>query len=213
MSAGNDAGRVRSPVGAARLDAAAYASAIERLAADPSGYWAEIGNRLDWIQPFTQVKDTSFDKADFRIRWYADGVLNVSANCLDRQVRTIEAGVGVGYGRTFVAREPTRIATIAAGYADGWPRGPSGRGRAFFGDAPLPILGRISMDTFMVDISALPNGTLYAGDEVELIGPHQSIEDVARDAGAIPYEILTGLGHRFARTHVGGDGSVIGPKA
>ena len=54
--------------------------------AGPNDYWCEEASRLDWIKPFTQVKDTSFDETDFRIRWFADGQLNVSANCLDRHL-------------------------------------------------------------------------------------------------------------------------------
>ncbi|MFD1951843.1 acetate--CoA ligase [Sphingomonas arantia] len=57
-------------------------------AADPDGYWRDRGQAIDWIEPYTQVKDTSFDAADFRIRWFADGKLNVSANCLDRHLDT-----------------------------------------------------------------------------------------------------------------------------
>ena len=70
----------------ARIDAAAYEAAMARVEADPDGYWGDLGARLDWIKPFTQVKDVSFAKDDFRIRWYADGVLNVSVNCIDRHL-------------------------------------------------------------------------------------------------------------------------------
>ncbi len=70
------------------IDAARAAAAWQRSVEDPEGYWREEAQRLDWIAPFTQVKDTSFDEADFRIRWFADGVLNVSANCVDRHLAT-----------------------------------------------------------------------------------------------------------------------------
>ncbi len=72
----------------AHMNAAAYEAAVRRVESDPEAYWTEIGNRLDWIKPFTKVKDVSFDKADFHINWYADGVLNVAANCLDRHLET-----------------------------------------------------------------------------------------------------------------------------
>jgi acetyl-CoA synthetase len=72
----------------ARMDATGYEAACRRVEADPNGYWREVGERLDWIQPFTEVKDVSFDRHDFRIRWYADGVLNVSVNCVDRHLAT-----------------------------------------------------------------------------------------------------------------------------
>jgi len=71
---------------AAHMDAAGYAAAWRRVESDPEGYWQDVASRLDWMQPFTIVKDVSFRREDFRIRWYADGVLNASANCLDRHL-------------------------------------------------------------------------------------------------------------------------------
>ncbi len=72
----------------ALMNAEAYDAALLRVDAEPEAYWADLGRRLDWIEPFTEVKDVSFDKETFRIRWYADGVLNVSANCLDRHLKS-----------------------------------------------------------------------------------------------------------------------------
>ncbi|HEV7158602.1 MAG TPA: acetate--CoA ligase [Caulobacteraceae bacterium] len=72
----------------ALVNAAGYAAAVKRVEADPEGYWTELGGRLDWIKPFTRAKDVSYAPEDFHIRWYADGVLNVSANCLDRHLAT-----------------------------------------------------------------------------------------------------------------------------
>ena len=70
----------------ARMDAAGYEAAVARVEADPESFWRDVAARLDWIKPPTQIKDVSFDREDFRIRWFADGVLNVSANCLDRHL-------------------------------------------------------------------------------------------------------------------------------
>jgi acetyl-CoA synthetase len=70
----------------AHVDAAAYEAACAEVARDPDGYWGKLARRLDWITPPTQIKDVSFDREDFRIRWFADGVLNVSVNCLDRHL-------------------------------------------------------------------------------------------------------------------------------
>ena len=72
----------------AHMNAAAYDAAVLRVDADPDGYWSDIGRRLDWMTPFTEVKDVSFNKEDFRVRWYGDGVLNVSVNCLDRHLKS-----------------------------------------------------------------------------------------------------------------------------
>lgn len=121
------------------------------------------------------------------------------------QCRSIGAGDGVGYGLSFAATGETRIATIGVGYADGLPRTLGNRGAAWFNGVRLPIAGRVSMDSITLDISALPDGALAAGDWVELIGPHQALDDLARDAGTISYEILTSLGHRYHRTYRNGD--------
>lgn len=115
------------------------------------------------------------------------------------QIRNIEAGTGVGYGLDHVAPSSQRLATIAMGYADGWLRTLGGKGAAWHEGVRLPIVGRISMDSLTIDISALAEDCLSEGDFVELLGPSQSLADVARDAGTIAYEILTGLGLRHAR--------------
>src|SRR5262249_20479223 len=72
----------------ALVDDAAYQKMHAAALADPTAFWGEHGKRLDWIKPYTQVKDVSFHEEDFRIRWYADGVLNASANCIDRHLAT-----------------------------------------------------------------------------------------------------------------------------
>ncbi|HEY1561747.1 MAG TPA: acetate--CoA ligase [Caulobacteraceae bacterium] len=70
----------------AHIDATGYEAAVRRVETDPDGYWRDLAGRLDWIRPFTKVKDVSYHADDFRIRWFEDGVLNVSANCLDRHL-------------------------------------------------------------------------------------------------------------------------------
>ena len=70
------------------MDAAGYEAAVARVEADPQGFWSEIAGRLDWMTPFTTAKDASFAPENFHIRWYDGGVLNVSANCLDRHLAT-----------------------------------------------------------------------------------------------------------------------------
>ncbi len=113
------------------------------------------------------------------------------------QLRTVPAGAGVGYGLTFHTTRETRIATLGLGYADGWLRSLSNRGAAYFGGQRLPIIGRVSMDSFGVDVTDLPAEALAEGDWVELIGPHQSLDQVAADAGTISYDVLTSLGARY----------------
>uniref|UniRef100_UPI002632760A acetate--CoA ligase n=1 Tax=Ferrovibrio sp. TaxID=1917215 RepID=UPI002632760A len=68
------------------VDAAKYQAMYQQSVQDPEGFWAEHGKRVDWIKPFTKVKDVSFDRKDLHIRWFHDGTLNVSANCIDRHL-------------------------------------------------------------------------------------------------------------------------------
>ncbi len=117
------------------------------------------------------------------------------------QTRTVPAGTLVGYGGTYVATAETQLATIAAGYADGLPRHLSSKGAAYFAGVRLPIVGRVSMDSITLDIGGLRPGTLRLGSLVELIGPHQTLEQIASDAGTISYEILTRLGRRYHRDY------------
>lgn len=117
------------------------------------------------------------------------------------QTRELPGDVGVGYGHTFRTKEPLALATISLGYADGWHR--RAAGAAFFKGIRLPFAGRVSMDSIILDISALAPGSLKAGDLVDLIGESQTVDDVAGLAGTIGYEILTGLGNRFHRRYIG----------
>jgi acetyl-CoA synthetase len=70
----------------AQIDAAKYQQWYERSIKDPEGFWGEHGKRIDWIKPYTRVKDSSFGEKDLHIKWFEDGTLNVAANCLDRQL-------------------------------------------------------------------------------------------------------------------------------
>ncbi|AHI25180.1 alanine racemase [Komagataeibacter xylinus] len=119
------------------------------------------------------------------------------------QRRTISAGDGVGYGLTWRATGPRRIATLGIGYADGFLRhGADGGGCAWLADYRLPILGRISMDSTTIDVSDVPESVLAQATHVDMIGPRRSVDDVARSAGTIGYEVLTALGSRFHRAYL-----------
>jgi alanine racemase len=118
------------------------------------------------------------------------------------QIHDVDPPRSVGYGATHRVAAHTRIATVAAGYADGWPRSLSNRGSAYIGDLRVPVIGRVSMDLMTLDITAAPQ--LAPGDTVELIGRHLSADDVAEAAGTIGYEILTRLGRRYHRIYCGG---------
>jgi acetyl-CoA synthetase len=70
----------------AHMDAAGYEAAVRRVEEDPNGFWTDVGARLAWMRPFSKVKDVSFHREDFHIRWFEDGVLNASVSCLDRHL-------------------------------------------------------------------------------------------------------------------------------
>lgn len=114
------------------------------------------------------------------------------------QVRDVPAGETVGYSRTFTAARPTRIATCAAGYADGVLRSYSPAGRAFVAGELRPIVGRVSMDACAVDVTGLE---VAVGDRIELFGPNRPIDDAATAAGTIAYELLSAITGRVPRVY------------
>jgi alanine racemase len=117
------------------------------------------------------------------------------------QIRDVDLGMTVGYGATHQFRGRSRLAVIGLGYADGIFRSLGNRGAVFVAGERASIVGRISMDLMTADIGHLPSSACNVGDAVEIIGPHQSVDDLARDAGTIGYEILTSLGNRFLRRY------------
>jgi alanine racemase len=118
--------------------------------------------------------------------------------------KVVKAGNPVSYGATWAPNIDTRIVTIPIGYGDGWPRALSSRGEVLIRGHRYPIVGRICMDQFMVDIG---RDSAFNEDEVVLIGTQGdeaiSAEDVAAKAGTIAYEILTGLNERIPREYRG----------
>jgi len=114
------------------------------------------------------------------------------------QVRPVAPGEGVGYNATWRATRPSRIAVLGVGYADGWPRALTNRGIACRDGIPVPLVGRVSMDLTTYDVTDRPE--IGAGTWLDLIGPGCDAEAVAARAGTNAYEILTGLGPRYART-------------
>lgn len=131
-----------------------------------------------------------------------DGVLRPTLRLSSRVslVRELPAGHGISYGRDVVTQRPTLIATIGIGYADGWSRHLSGKGaRVYINGHYCPMLGRVTMDQIMADVTDVP--FVAPGDEVELIGPHIPATEVAKLAGTIVWEIFTGLGPRLPRLY------------
>jgi len=116
------------------------------------------------------------------------------------QVRRIAVGETVGYGAAFTATRPRVIATLAAGYADGLIRAMGGKARLWAGNVACPLVGRVSMDLLTVDVTNLPR----VPDRLDILGPEQTVDQLADAAGTIGYEILTGLGERYKRVYTGG---------
>jgi alanine racemase len=116
-------------------------------------------------------------------------------------LRTLPAGHGVSYGRQFVTTKPTRVATIGIGYGDGYPRHLSGQGAdVWIRNRRCPVLGRVTMDQIMVDVSAIDDAA--EGDEVEVMGANIPATEIAQKAGTIAWEIFTGITPRVTRCHL-----------
>lgn len=119
-------------------------------------------------------------------------------------VQTAEAGVGVSYGAAYVTKEPTRIATISIGYADGYPRSLSGKGHVLIHGKKAPILGRICMDQMMVDVSGIPD--VKEEDLVTLIGTDGqetiTMEALGELSGRFNYELACDIGRRVKRVYI-----------
>ena len=131
---------------------------------------------------------------------FADALPVVTLDIPVIQTRLLEVGETVGYGNTFTAERPTKIATIAAGYADGIHRIMGPKTVLYAEDVPCPVAGRISMDLIGVDITDLN----YEPATLRLLGAEQGVDDLAANAGTIGYEILTALGARYDRRYIGG---------
>jgi alanine racemase len=114
------------------------------------------------------------------------------------QVRDVAEGETVGYANAYVAETPIRVATIAAGYADGLIRAMGAQATLTFEGQQVPVIGRVSMDLITVDISALSETPQH----LQLLGLHQSVDTVAGFAQTIGYEILTSLGARYDRIYL-----------
>ena len=115
------------------------------------------------------------------------------------QVREIAPGDTVGYGATWTAERPSRVATVAAGYADGYLRALSGRAFGVLAGQSVPLIGRVSMDLIAFDVTDAP--AVAPGATIRLIGPENTPDDLAARAGTIGYEILTALGNRYRREY------------
>src|SRR5436190_11838761 len=132
------------------------------------------------------------------------------------QIRNVERGETVGYGGTWTARRPTRLAIVATGYADGYFRAASAndgtRGaEVVVAGKRCPIAGRVSMDLTAVDVTDLDKNAARRGHMVTLLGEGITVDELAHHFGTTGYEVLTSLGSRYARAYKGGEAKVEPP--
>ncbi|HLE76849.1 MAG TPA: alanine racemase [bacterium] len=141
------------------------------------------------------------------LRTLMDEPLRPAMRLHSRVVRTLRvpAGTPVGYGATYRTERPTVIATVACGYADGYPRQASNRGEAVIGGRRHPVAGRVAMDYLMLDAG---DADVRVGDEVELFGESVSADEVAKWAETISYHVFCGIGPRVPRLYLRG-GQVV----
>ena len=119
-------------------------------------------------------------------------------------IKEVEAGEGISYNHTYVTDKKTKIATIPVGYADGYPRALSSKGKVLIRGQYAPIIGRICMDQFMVDVTDIEGVSVM--DEVTLVGHDGNkmltVEEVANEAGSFNYEFVCGIGKRVPRVYI-----------
>ena len=165
-----------------------------RSLAGSSGLWRHRAFHLDLVRPGAALYGINPTP---EITNPMRPVITLESRIL--QVRTVDTGATVGYGAASVIARPSRIATIAVGYADGALRSSANRGHVFIDRRPAPVVGRVSMDLMTIDVTDLPPETVQPGGWAELIGLDRSVDAAAADAGTIGYEILTGLSRRHHR--------------
>jgi len=150
------------------------------------GGWVRPGLMLYGLSPFPEGSG-----ADFGLRAVMSFETRVIA------VRTVKPGETVGYGGTWCAARESRVAVVAAGYGDGYPRGARAGTPVLVGGRSAPLAGRVSMDMLTVDVTDLP--AVSVGESVELWGRALPVEEVARCARTIPYELTCAVSQRVRR--------------
>lgn len=120
------------------------------------------------------------------------------------QIRDVAPPDTVGYDATHRVAAPSKVAALGMGYADGYPWSLAGKGVAMVAGHAAPLIGRVSMDLLTADVTGVPDGLLQVGGWAEIIGPHRDVDQVAREAGTIGYEVLTRLGSRYHRLYING---------
>jgi alanine racemase len=201
--------QLNSPVNAKQLAAfrgiASEFAGVPASLANSSGIFLGAPFQFDMVRPGAALYGVNpTPEADNPMQ----PVVDIKARIV--QVRNVERGETVGYGGTWTARRPTRLAIIAVGYADGYFRAASAndgtRGaEVVVAGKRCPVAGRVSMDLIAIDITDLPPNAARRGHMVTLLGDGITVDELAHHFGTIGYEVLTSLGHRYARIYKGGN--------
>src|SRR3954447_7740899 len=207
--------QLNSPVNAKQLAAfrgiASEFSGVPAALANSSGVFLGAPFQFDMVRPGAALYGVNpTPEADNPMQ----PVVDLKARIV--QIRNVERGESVGYGGTWTARRPTRLAIIAVGFADGYFRAASSndgtRGaEVIVAGKRCPVAGRVSMDLIAIDITDLPPNAARRGHMVTLLGEGITVDELAHHFGTIGYEVLTSLGRRYARIYKGGN--VVEPLA
>lgn len=150
---------------------------------------------FNWVRPGIALYGYPLSPLSFSLR----SALSLQARII--QIHEVKSGQSVGYNGTYRAPKKGRLATLGIGYADGLFRSLSNKGVLRAGKSPLSIVGRISMDYTVVDVSSLPESLCRIGDWVTVFEDSEDLLRLAQEAGTIPYEVLTRLGERCYRRY------------
>src|SRR2546421_8471454 len=201
--------QLNSPVNARQLAAfrgiASEFSGVPASLANSSGIFLGAPFQFDMVRPGAALYGINpTPEADNPMQ----PVIDLKARIV--QIRNVERGEAVGYGGTWTARRPTKLAIVSAGYADGYFRaGGSNDGtrgaEVVVAGKRCPIAGRVSMDLMAIDVTDLPHNAARRGHMVTLIGEGITVDELAHHFGTIGYEVLTSLGRRYARIYKGGN--------
>jgi len=170
---------------------------LARSVANSAAHFREGQALFDWTRPGIMLYGGSPMIGQLGPDLGLRSVMTLEAELIS--VRTVKAGESVGYGGSWTAPTPTTMGIVAIGYGDGYPRHAGTDTPAWVNGRRIRLIGRVSMDMLAVDLSEAP--TSRPGDRVELWGPHVSVDDLARPADTIGYELLTGVTARVPRVH------------
>jgi alanine racemase len=166
----------------------------ERSVANSAGILGWPGSHADWVRPGVMLYGVSPFHSGTALDFDLQPVMTLETEVI--AVKHVRAGESVGYQAAWRAQRPSRIAVAAAGYGDGYPRSVPAGTPVLVNGRNAPLVGRVSMDMLTVDVTDLPEVKL--GDPVTLWGAGVPVEEVARRAGAIPYQLICGVSQRVS---------------